>query len=404
MTRFFTIFTGQAFSLFGSRLVQFSIVWWLTKESGSASVLAFASIMALLPQVLIAPFAGAFVDRWNRRVVMIVADGLIALAIVALVFLYAQGVVEFWHIYALMLFRSAGGAFHWPAMQASTTLMVPKKNLPRVSGLNQSLHGLANIVTPPLGALLLELIPIQSILAIDVGTAVIAIVPLLFIPIPQPPRSPLGEQPSVLADMREGIGFLWGWRGVMMLVAMAMFINLLATPAMSLTPILVTNHFGGGARELATLQSAMGFGMVLGGLALGAWGGFKSKVVTGLAALVMEGVGLLVVGFVPKNGFLLAVGAVFFFMFMNPISNGSLIAVLQSAIPPEMQGRVFTLLMSGSAAMTPIGLAFAGPVADLLGVQIWFIVGGVAILVIGSVAFFTPPIMRIEDRVVKTPE
>ena len=187
-------------------------------------------------------------------------------------------------------------------------------------------------------------------------------------------------------------------------VAMVMFINLLATPAMSLTPILVTNHFGGGARELATLQSAMGFGMVLGGLALGAWGGFKSKVVTGLAALVMEGVGLLVVGFAPKNGFLLAVGAVFFFMFMNPISNGSLIAVLQSAIPPEMQGRVFTLLMSGSAAMTPIGLAFAGPVADLLGVQIWFIVGGVAILVMGSVAFFTPPIMRIEDRVAEPPE
>lgn len=130
MARFFTIFRGQAFSLFGSRLVQFSIVWWLTEESGSASVLAFASIMALLPQVLIAPFAGALVDRWNRRVVMIVADGLIALAIVALAFLYAQGVVEFWHIYALMLVRSAGGAFHWPAMQASTTLMVPKKNLP----------------------------------------------------------------------------------------------------------------------------------------------------------------------------------------------------------------------------------------------------------------------------------
>lgn len=252
--------------------------------------------------------------------------------------------------------------------------------------------------------MLLELIPIQSILAIDVGTAVIAIVPLLFIPIPQPPRSPLGERPSVLADMREGIRFLWGWRRVMMLVAMAMFINLLATPAMSLTPILVTNHFNGGARELATLQSAMGFGMVLGGLTLGAWGGFKNKVVTGLAALVMEGVGLLVVGFAPKNGFLLAVGAVFFFMFMNPISNGSLIAVLQSAIPPEMQGRVFTLLMKGSAAMTPIGLAFAGPVADLLGVQIWFIVGGVAILVMGSVAFFTPPIMRIEDRVAETPE
>ena len=181
--RFWVIFGGQAFSLFGSRLVQFTLVWWLTQESGSASVLALASIMALLPQVLVGPFAGSLVDRWSRRVVLIVSDGMIALAIVFL--LYSWGVVEIWHVYVLMLFRSLLGAFQWPAFQASTSMMVPKEQLSRVAGFNQSLQGLVSILAPPLGALLFEVLPIQYILAIDVATAFLAISPLLLIAIPQ---------------------------------------------------------------------------------------------------------------------------------------------------------------------------------------------------------------------------
>jgi Na+/melibiose symporter-like transporter len=149
MARFLVIFAGQAFSLFGSRLVQFSLVWWLTATSGSASTLAFASIMALLPQVLLGPFAGTLVDRWNRRRVMIVADGLLALVIVALGLLYAWGGVQIWHVFIAMFLRSLLGAFHWPAMQTATTMMVPEEHLSRVAGLNQSLQGLSNIVAPP---------------------------------------------------------------------------------------------------------------------------------------------------------------------------------------------------------------------------------------------------------------
>ena len=164
MTGFIIIFIGQAFSLFGSRLVQFSLVWWLTMESGSASVLAFASIMAIIPQVLLGPFAGTLVDRWNRRIILMVSDGVIALAVVVLAFLFSQGSVQIWHIYVIMVIRSIGGAFQWPAMQSSTSLMVPKEHLSRISGINQSLGGLANIMAPPLGAILLEFVPIQNIL------------------------------------------------------------------------------------------------------------------------------------------------------------------------------------------------------------------------------------------------
>ncbi len=396
---FFTIWTGQAFSLVGSNLVQFALVWWLTETTGSATILAVASIMAVLPQVFLGPIAGALVDRWNRRLVMMVADSVIALSVVVLAVLYALEAVQIWHIYVLMFIRAAGGAFHWPAMQASTTLMVPEKHLSRVAGLNQTLFGVANIVAPPLGALLFSILPMQGILAIDVGTAVLAIVPLFFIAIPQPERKEApAEKPSVLADMREGLRFVWNWPGMMMILVIATLINLLINPGFALLPIMVTDHFGGGALELAWLESAWGIGMILGGITLGVWGGFKRRIVTGLLALTLMGVGVTVLGLTPATAFTLALGAMFFGGFMNPIANGSLFATLQATVPPEMQGRVFTLAMSGSAAMSPLGLVIAGPVADALGVQIWFLIGGIATVIMGVGSFFVPSIMRIEDK------
>ena len=275
---FFTIWGGQAFSLLGSQLVQFALVWWLTKTTGSATILATATLVALLPQVLLGPLAGALVDRWNRRAIMIVADASIALVTVGLAVLFWTGQVQIWHVYLLMFLRAVGGGFHWPAMQASTSLMVPKEHLARIQGLNQML-GAMNIGSAPLGALLLGLLPMQGVLSIDVGTALLAILPLLFIPIPQPERSASQESPSgkttVLQDIGAGFRYVWGWPGLMMIMVMATLINLLLTPAISLQPILVTKHFSGQALELAWMEAAWGLGVVAGGLTLSAWGGFR---------------------------------------------------------------------------------------------------------------------------------
>jgi DHA3 family macrolide efflux protein-like MFS transporter len=399
MTRFAVVFIGQAFSLFGSRLVQFALVWWLTMESGSASVLAFASIMAILPQVLLGPFAGTLVDRWNRRTILMVSDGVIALAVVVLALLFAQGSVQMWHIYVLMAVRSLGGAFQWPAMQASTSLMVPEEHLSRISGLNQSLQGLANIVAPPLGALLLELMPVQNILAIDVSTAILAIGPLFFISIPQPRREASTEgRPSVLADLREGFRFVWGWKGLMMIVGIALVINLLTNPAFSLLPILVTNHYNGGAIELAWFQSANGVGMIAGGILLGVWGGFKSRIKTAMSAMIIMGGGLLIFSFLPGDAFLLGVGLLFVFGTMNSIANASFFALLQSTVPADIQGRVFTMMMSLIMSMTPVGLALAGPVADLFGLRIWYTVAGVVMMIMSVGALFVPTIRQLEEE------
>ena len=400
MRPFFTVWGGQVFSLLGSELVQFALVWWLTTTTGSAMVLVLATMMAVLPRVFVSPIAGALVDRWNRRLVMMAADGLSALAVIVLAVLFAFDAVQIWHVYVVMFVRAACGAFHWPAMQASTTLMVPEEHLARVAGLNQALQGVGAIVAPPLGALLLGILPMQGVLAVDVVTAILAISPLLFVHVPQPERAEAAAQaarPSMVADLREALRFLRAWPGILMIIAIAVLVNLLVFPAISLQPLLVTEHFGGDVVQLAWLQSAFGVGMVSGGITLSVWGGFKRRSLTGLLALALNGAGLAVIGLVPADAYPLAVGAMFFAWFMNPIANGALVAVLQTIVPAEMQGRVFTLLHSAAAAMVPLGLAIAGPLAEVLSVQTWFLVAGVTIAVMGIAALFVPAITRLDD-------
>jgi DHA3 family macrolide efflux protein-like MFS transporter len=364
-------------------------------------------MMAVLPRVFVSPIAGALVDRWNRRLVMMAADGLSALAVIALAVLFAFDAVQVWHVYVAMFVRAACGAFHLPAMQASTTLMVPEEHLARVAGLNQALQGLGAIVAPPLGALLMSVLPMQGVLAVDVVTAVLAITPLLFIHVPQPERSEAEAQaarPSMVADLREALRFLRAWPGLLMIMVIAVLVNFLVFPAVSLQPLLVTGHFGGDVLQLAWLQSAFGVGVVSGGITLSVWGGFKRRSLTGLLALALQGVGLAMIGLVPAGAYPLAVGAMFFAWFMNPIANGALLAVLQTIVPAEMQGRVFTLLQSATAAMVPLGLAIAGPLADVLSVQTWFLVAGVAMAVMGVGALFVPAITRLDDVVAEKGE
>ncbi len=398
--RFFTIWTGQAFSLFGSNLVSFALVWWLTQKTGSAAVLATSTLVAMLPQVFFSPIAGTLVDRWNRKAVMIVADGSIALATLGLVYLFAAGSVQVWHVYVILLIRSFGGAFHWPAMQASVSLMVPKEQLSRIAGLNQMLQGAMNIVAPPLGALLLDAIPMQSVLAIDILTAALAICALMLITVPQPERQHVegAARSSMMTDFREGLRYVRGWPALLIVLVMAALINFLVTPAFSLLPLLVKKHFEGGALQFGWMNSAWGIGVVLGGATLGVWGGFKKKLYTSMTGLIGMGIGTALIGLAPGNLFPLALVSMFAAGVMNPITNGPLFAILQSNVRPDMQARVITLTGSGATAMSLFGLVIAAPVADLLGLQFWYVIGGVVCSLMGVIGFMLPALKDFEFR------
>jgi MFS transporter, DHA3 family, macrolide efflux protein len=399
--RFFTIWTGQALSLFGSALVQFALIWWLTQKSGSATILAIATLVGMLPQIVLGPFAGALVDRWNRRLIMILADGTIAIFSLLLAYLFATGTVQIWHIYAVMAVRALGGAFHYPAMAASTPLMVPNEQLTRINGLNQALQGVNSLVAPPVGALLLGILPTQGILLIDVGTALLAILPLLFLSVPQPERPKAdhaGTKPSLLRDVRDGLAYVRTIPGFTAIISMALFLNFLLVPTGALVPLLVTKHFGKGAIELGLLQSSMGIGIIAGGILLSIWGGFKKKIATSLVGIIGLGLGVMLVGIAPANLFILAITGNVVLGLMIPIANGPIGALMQSIVRPDMQGRVMSLVQSGATAISPLGLLLAGPVSDWLGIRVWFWVGGILCMLIAIAAFFKPVIMNVENH------
>jgi DHA3 family macrolide efflux protein-like MFS transporter len=399
--RFFTVWTGQAFSLFGSQLVQFALIWWLTQKSGSATILAIATLVGMLPQIVLGPFAGAIVDRWDRRAIMIIADSSIALFTLLLAYLFATQRVQIWHVYTIMAARALGGAFHFPAMSASTPLMVPEEHLTRISGMNQTLQGLMALVAPPAGAFLLGILPTQGVLFIDIGTAALAILPLLFINIPQPVKhadAMQKEKQSLLKDLQEALAYIRSWPGLVTILLMALFLNFLLVPIGSLMPILVTKYFGKGAIEFGVMQSASGFGIIAGGLALSAWGGFKRKITTSLTGIIGIGIGTLLIGFAPSNLFLIAVIGTVISGAMIPMANGPLGALLQSVIRRDMQGRVMALVNSAATAIAPLGLLIAGPISDLIGIRAWYWIAGIVTMLMAIAGFLIPTVMNVETN------
>jgi DHA3 family macrolide efflux protein-like MFS transporter len=179
-------------------------------------------------------------------------------------------------------------------------------------------------------------------------------------------------------------------------MGIALMINLVTHPAFTLLPLLVTTYFKGGAMELAWIQSANGLGMILGGITLGIWGGFKSKGKTAFSALFVGGFGILGFSQTPSNMLLLAVGFIFIFGFMNAIGNSSFFSVLQMLIPHEIQGRVFTLVMASTIAVSPIGLIIAGPIAEIMGIRFWFVIAGISILFGSLMGFVIPGLKDLE--------
>jgi DHA3 family macrolide efflux protein-like MFS transporter len=396
-TRFFTLWTGQALSLLGSQLVQFAIIWYLTTTTNSATTLAIASMMGLLPQVLLSPFIGTWVDRGNRRLILIASDATVAIATVILAALFVFGVVEVWHIYLALFVRAVAGGFHQSAFGASVVLLVPKDHLARIQGFNQALYGGLNIISAPLGAFLLSILPMQGILAIDVSTALLAVIILLFIQIPQPERSTAAPS-TFWQDFRAGFRYIITWRGLVILLGMVMVINFFYSATEPLTPLLITSHFSGDAGKLGLWLSLFSVGTLLGGLILGAWGGFKRKVVTAQTGLVLMGLSTAAVGLVPSDLFWAGLLANTIVGMLLPIINGSFGATLQVTVLPEMQGRVFAFIMSAAMLVSPIALIIAGPFADRFGIQPWFVIAGCSCAVMGIAGFFIPEVMSIEEK------
>lgn len=396
--RFLTIWTGQAFSLVGSALTQFVLVWWITQETGSANALAIAGVMGMLPAALFSPLGGAIADRISRRLIMIVADSITAACMLVLVFLFSTGRIELWHIYTLMFVRATMQAFQHPATAASTANLVPESWLERVAGMNQSLQGVMTIAAAPLGAVALAFLPIEGALMIDVFTALLGITPLFFYKIPQP-RSAHHESPqSILHDIRDGARYIYHSPGLFMLYAVTGLVVLTIMPTFALTPLLVKQHFQGGVNDVAVMEALAGIGIILGGVLIGMWNARLPRVAVILVSFAISCGTVALTALAPGN--MLPLGI--FWWFLSGVSfstgNGPMTALLQAIIPNNFQGRALALLNMVFGLAGPIGLAIAGPLGENFGVRAVFILGGTLSTVICLLGLLSKSLWDVEKK------
>lgn len=399
MKKFFVLWSSQAASLFGSAVVNFALAWYLTRETGSATVLATALMVAIIPQIVLGPFVGPLVDRWSRKKIMIFADFSTMLFTVVLVILFYTDAVQIWHIYVIMIGRAIGETFQFPALGASIPMIVPEKQLVRANGLYQMLQSAIKIVAPPAGAFLMEALPMQGVLSVDIITAVIAIACLLPLVIPQPERTTLAVKPDYFGDMKQGFHYVWSRRGLVMLMGLvASLIFFTAAPA-SLIPVLVNTHLAGDVVKLGWLGSASGIGGIAGGLFLGVWGGFKKRIRTALLGFLIMipcSVGLGLTS--PTIFYTTTVPAMLFMGVGLALVSAPLTAIMNSVVAKDIQGRVFSLYGSVVTVVIPLGLIIGGPVADWLGIRSLYFIASGAWLVILPLAMFSKSLMDLENQ------
>jgi MFS transporter, DHA3 family, macrolide efflux protein len=398
LKKFFILWSSQAASLFGSAIVGFSLAWYLARETGSATILSTAMLVNYLPAILLGPFIGPFIDRWDRKKIMIFSDLFTAFLTLVLVVLFFTDTIQVWHIYAIMAGRAAGGACQYPALQAAIPMIVPEKQLSRINGLLMMLRGAISLVAPVAGAFLMEALDMQWVLSVDIITAIIAVGCLLPLAIPKLPPKDLPAKPSYLSELKQGFRYVISWRGLAYLVVLAVLINFLATPVTALLPLFVKNNLGGDVLKLGWLQTASGAGIIAGGLILGAWGGFKRRTVTSFTAFLVWSIVMVVFGLMTESLFFLALALMFISGLVNSMGNAPFGAIFQSVIARNMQGRFHALYGSVITAMVPVALLIAGPVSDAIGLPtIWYISGS-AIFVLFAAAFFSKDLMNIEKH------
>jgi DHA3 family macrolide efflux protein-like MFS transporter len=420
MRSFLVIWAGQALSMLGSGLSGFALGVWVYQQTGSATQFAMIALAATLPAVLVAPLAGVYVDRWDRRRVMILSDLGAALGTAVLALLYWRGALALWHILAASALGASLGAFQGPAWQASVTLLVPREQLARASGLAQMAQAVASIAAPLLAGVLMLAIGVTGVLLIDLASFLVAMLSLFAVRIPRPaPDAASAVRPGLWREARAGwaaIADRRGLRDMLLLFAALNFVlgmvNALAVPML----LSFTD-----AARMGGILSAAGIGMLVGSLLLSLWGGPRRKIDGVLGFLIVLGLGVALVGLRPSAP--LVTAGLFVAMACAPIVNGSSQVIWQRKVPPALQGRVFATRGMVALAAAPLAYLISGPLADRVfgpllavdgalagslgrllgtgpgrGIGLMFLLSGLATVLLSALAYLNPALRRVEEE------
>lgn len=393
---FAIIWTGQFLSILTSSIVNFAIVLWISMETGSAEVLALATIAALLPQSVLGLFVGIFIDRWKRKRIMILADSFIAFCTLILAALFYLDMAELGHIYVLLALRSVGSAFHSPAMQASIPLLAPKSELIRIAGINQMIQSSCNIAGPALAALFISFMKMTNVLLLDVAGAAFACISLLFVTIPDPENEEREKKVQLWKEAKEAISEVRHQKGLPWLFTLSVLATFFIMPVSVLFPLMTLNHFSGNAFQVSLVEVAWGGGALLGGAFLGMKKFHLNEISLINWMYLLLGATFLLSGILPVSGYPLfvvftAIGGVSGALFM-----ASFTTVVQTRINPAVMGRVFSFYISASLLPSMIGLLSTGFLADSIGMSRTFIIGGAFVCLIGIVSFCNSSVKHLK--------
>ena len=394
---FAIIWTGQFLSILTSSIVNFAIVLWLSLETGSAEVLAFATMAALLPQSVLGLFTGIFIDRWKRKRVMIMADSFIAFCTLILAVLFYFDLAKISHIYVLLALRSVGSAFHMPAMQASVPLRAPKSEVRRSAGIKQGIQSVCNIAGPALAGLFITMMKMTNILLLDVAGAAFACLSLCFVFIPDPSHEERNSELHLWREAKEAIMEVRNQYGLSWLFLLSILATFVIMPVSVFFPLMTLNHFAGNAFQVSLVEVSWGGGALLAGALLGLKKYRWNEILLINGMYIALGLTFLFSGLLPVSGFiwfavLTALGGV-----CGSLYFATFTTVIQSRIDPGVMGRVFSFYMSFSMLPSMIGLLSTGFLADSIGLGNTFIISGGFLCLIGIISFFIPSLISLKE-------
>jgi len=379
--------TGQTVSLFGSMIVQYVVMWYVTLQTRSAIAVALYAVAAFLPQGVVSIFGGTFADRVNRKALIIVSDTSTALATLGLAFLMMNGVTDLWVILVACAIRSVGAGFQQPTVQAVIPQLVPQEHLLRVNGLFQTIQSGLALLAPAVAGAVFGAFGIVPAFFIDVVTALLGVGVLLLVTVPTL-AAVAGKRTGFREDLVEGARFIWHHAFIRwLMVLFAVIIVLTGSPSF-VTPLLITQEWGGEVWLLTALELSFSIGMLLGGVAVSTLLVQRSRI--RLIVLSSFGFGVFSLGLGLAPALWVFYALMFLFGAMIPIFSAPFMTLVQEAVPPEKQGRVFSYVTIVMALSFPLGMVAFGPIADAFGVRALLVGTGVLALLVTGVAVLVP--------------
>jgi MFS transporter, DHA3 family, macrolide efflux protein len=427
MQAFYTIWAGQFLSMLGTGMSRFALTLWAWELTGSATALALVAFFSFAPNIIFRPIAGALVDRWDKKLTMMISDLAAGLGTVALFLLSLNGGLQIWHVYVVAFFTGAFESFQFPAYSAAISTMVDKENYTRTSGLMGLAGSVSEIIAPIAAAILYSMIHLNGLLLIDIVSFLFAYGTLLIIQIPPAKRSEAGvdsRRGGFWGEVIYGFRFIWQRKSLFGLQTSFFFANLFFGMTMTLSRVMILARTDNNEAILATVSTMIGVGGVAGGLLISTWGGLKERKVRGIfggfVVVGLLGTSLMGLG---QNIFVWSVAS-FLFMLLLPLVNASSQAIWQSKVPPDVQGKVFAARSMIASISSPLAIIGGGLLADYVfepamqadgilapifgglvgvgegaGMGLMFVFIGIGIAAIGIISYSIPLLREVESRV-----